>query len=149
MSTATRRAPSSAALPSAWTPTRWSGARSSPGGWIAPTSRATGPPWSRPPATTGHPTRSSPSWSGCRKGSPSSGSATSCGRWAIRPRPDPTDAAGTGSGPGGRVVLFFMGDLLRATTAEQPRAGEPLHHLAHVLHGVEQVVDVLADVVHR
>src|SRR3954453_17389605 len=49
-----------------------------------------------------------------------------------------------GSGAGARVLVLpgrVLGDLLRAAAAEQPRAGEPLHYLPHVLDGVHQVVD--------
>ena len=46
------------------------------------------PSWSRPRATTARPTRSPPSWRGCPRARPTSGSATSSARWATRPRPD-------------------------------------------------------------
>jgi hypothetical protein len=46
----------------------------------------------------------------------------------------------------GRLLL---GDLLRAPAAEQPGAGEALHDLTQVLDGVDQVVDVGADVPER
>ena len=50
----------------------------------------------------------------------------------------------------GRAVLFLVvRDLLRAPPAEQPRAGKTLHDLPQVLHGVQQVVHVLADVAER
>ena len=64
-STPTRRARSSAGRRWAWTPTRSWPARSWPAGWTGRTSRAPAPTWSRRPATTGRPTPSSPSWSGC------------------------------------------------------------------------------------
>ena len=82
----------------------------------------------------------------CPTARPTSGSATSSARWATRPRPDrrrPLRAAG--SGPLGALPGLFLRDLLRPAAAEQPRAGEALHDLPHVLHGVDQVVDVGAD----
>src|SRR3954468_20716666 len=129
-------------------------ARRSRAGWTAPTTPATARAWSRPPATTAPRTPSSPSWSGCRRGRRSSGSVTSSERWATRPRPE---RGGAPSGPSGLGALLvpvllvpvLLGDLLRAAPAEQPRAGKALHHLAQVLHGVEQVVHVLAEVSHR
>ena len=85
-----------------------------------------------------------------RRRRPSSGSATSSARWATRPRPDP-GTLGRARRPSVPGVLpgLLLGDLLGAAAAEQPRAGEALHHLAEVLDGVDQVVDVGADVPER
>ena len=55
------------------------------------------------------------------------------------------DAAGTPAHAPALLLGLVLGDLLRAAAAEQPRPGEALHDLPHVLHGVDQVVDVGAD----
>src|SRR3954449_2486118 len=68
------------------------------------------------------------------------------GTHEVGDRPHLTESMrGAGSGAGARVLVLpglVLGDLLRAAAAEQPRAGEPLHDLPHVLDGVHQVVDV-------
>src|SRR4051812_3812965 len=122
-----------------------------PGGWTGPTTRTPDRAWSRRPATTAPRTPWWPSWSGCPTGRPTTGSGTSSARSGTRRRPEPSDRARpgreevAGSAAGG-LLLLVVGDLLGAAPAEQSRAGESLHHLAQVLHGVHQVVHVGAHV---
>ena len=120
--------------------------RSWPAGWTARTSRAPAPSWSRPPATTGRRTPSSPSSSELPDGRDLRADRRRRPR-ARLPDRDLTQlrwGAGAGSDVGALPGLF-LGDLLGPAAAEQPRAGEALHDLPQVLHGVDQVVDVGAD----